>query len=197
MTIISITHRLESVQHMDRIFVLSKGKTVENGTHEELLTRQEEYSALWNKQSGFEYKDQTFHITAERLQGIPLLSDLDATLLEKISNRFTTEIFEPGTEILTQGNKGKQFFIIGKGIVDVEQADDQEKVHQLAPLETGDYFGEISLLANIPITATVRARTTTYCLTLSSNQFNNLLQEVPALHTAIQPMMDARLKNYR
>ena len=46
-TIIMIAHRLSTVVHADRIFVLDKGEIVDFGTHEELLKRQGVYRDLW------------------------------------------------------------------------------------------------------------------------------------------------------
>ena len=51
-TTIVIAHRLSTVQKMDRIVVLDKGKIVEEGTHKELLAREGFYSRLWNHQTG-------------------------------------------------------------------------------------------------------------------------------------------------
>ena len=51
-TAIVIAHRLSTVQKMDRIVVLEKGKIVENGTHKELLEKNGYYAELWNHQKG-------------------------------------------------------------------------------------------------------------------------------------------------
>ena len=40
-TAIVIAHRLSTVQKMDRIVVLDKGKIVEDGAHQELLSKKE------------------------------------------------------------------------------------------------------------------------------------------------------------
>lgn len=196
MTIISITHRLAPVKEMDRIFVFRQGKVVEQGDHQHLLALNGDYARLWSKQSGFEYRDQkqTFEIKAERLRDIPLLADLDDLSLERISNRFITEQFASGQEILRQGDRGEKFYIIAKGIVDIERKEATGESHRLATLETGDYFGEISLLANVPITATVRASVSTFCLALRRDQFDNMLNELPELKAAIEPVMQARLQ---
>ncbi len=45
-----VAHRLSTVMHADRIYVLQKGKIVEQGTHEELLKNTGLYSALWKEQ---------------------------------------------------------------------------------------------------------------------------------------------------
>ena len=50
-TSILIAHRLSTVVNCDEIFVVDKGRVVENGTHRELLAHEESlYSKLWNSQ---------------------------------------------------------------------------------------------------------------------------------------------------
>lgn len=49
-TTIVIAHRLSTVQKMDRIIVLDKGKIVEDGGHAELLAKGGYYSRLWQAQ---------------------------------------------------------------------------------------------------------------------------------------------------
>ncbi|MFN6563657.1 MAG: ABC transporter ATP-binding protein [Nostoc sp. ChiSLP01] len=50
-TTILITHRLASVRMAHRILVLKAGRLIEDGTHQELLERGGEYTALWNMQA--------------------------------------------------------------------------------------------------------------------------------------------------
>jgi len=51
-TMILIAHRLSTVRHADIIFVMDKGAIVEQGTHDELLTRNGIYANLWKIQTG-------------------------------------------------------------------------------------------------------------------------------------------------
>lgn len=49
---ILIAHRLSTIKHADRIYVLEKGNIVEQGCHDELVTRNGLYYAMWRQQIG-------------------------------------------------------------------------------------------------------------------------------------------------
>ncbi|GEO07050.1 ABC transporter ATP-binding protein [Adhaeribacter aerolatus] len=49
---ILIAHRLSTIMHADTIYVLEKGKIVEQGSHEYLLTQKGLYYAMWRQQIG-------------------------------------------------------------------------------------------------------------------------------------------------
>ncbi|HEY1074125.1 MAG TPA: metal ABC transporter permease, partial [Patescibacteria group bacterium] len=50
-TTISIAHRLSTIVDSDTIFVLQKGKVVEQGRHTELLQKNGVYAHLWELQA--------------------------------------------------------------------------------------------------------------------------------------------------
>jgi ATP-binding cassette subfamily B protein len=49
---ILVAHRLSTIRHAKRIYVLQRGRMVESGTHEALLHKQGLYSRLWAQQTG-------------------------------------------------------------------------------------------------------------------------------------------------
>jgi ATP-binding cassette subfamily B protein len=51
-TTIVVAHRLSTVRHADRIYLLQDGAVAEVGTHEELVAKDGAYAALWRVQTG-------------------------------------------------------------------------------------------------------------------------------------------------
>ncbi|MEB3180198.1 MAG: ABC transporter ATP-binding protein [Nostocaceae cyanobacterium] len=51
-TTIAIAHRLSTIRNADCIYVMERGKLVESGTHEQLLSENGIYTSLWRVQSG-------------------------------------------------------------------------------------------------------------------------------------------------
>ncbi|MEU8104335.1 ATP-binding cassette domain-containing protein [Nonomuraea muscovyensis] len=51
-TVLLITHRLTSVRHADRIYLLHRGRIAEEGTHDELLALRGRYAELYALQTG-------------------------------------------------------------------------------------------------------------------------------------------------
>jgi ATP-binding cassette, subfamily B, bacterial len=55
-TVLIITHRLASVRHADRIYVLARGQVAESGTHAELMALDGQYAELYTLQAS-QYDD--------------------------------------------------------------------------------------------------------------------------------------------
>ncbi|KAI0977469.1 P-loop containing nucleoside triphosphate hydrolase protein [Xylaria arbuscula] len=50
-TTLIIAHRLSTVMKADMIYVISEGKIIERGTHQDLILQQGKYTSLWSKQT--------------------------------------------------------------------------------------------------------------------------------------------------
>jgi cAMP-dependent protein kinase regulator len=72
-----------------------------------------------------------------------------------------------GEVVVTEGDKGEQFFLIAEGEFEVVEA----QAGRVNTLKPGDHFGEVALLRDVPRTATVRALTAGKVMALSKQNF--------------------------
>lgn len=170
--IISISHRLATIQNMKEIIVLDKGKIVEQGTHTDLLSRNGYYAKLWRVENAFQISNDgsDVKVKLDYIQQIPLLSHLPLQKLKKIAKLLTIYRVEKNTTIITEGEIGDKFYIVVSGTLTVTQIR-SGIVYEVGKVEDGGYFGEIALLHNVPRTATVIAKTPCLLMTLTQSQF--------------------------
>ncbi len=182
-TVISVTHRLSSVQDADCIHVMEAGRLAESGTSRQLLAAGGPYAKLWRRQSGFVVNEQGDDggVRPERLRDYPLLSQLDMAALAELAGLFVSESYPAGQNVVTQGELGDRFHLIARGRVEVLQEDAGAAPARIAVLGDGDYFGEVALLRRVPRTATVRTLAPTLLLSLKSRHFRLLLERHPEL----------------
>jgi hypothetical protein len=86
------------------------------------------------------------------LRGIELFAPLPQPTQESLAQVLIPVRLSLGEELFRQGDVGDRFYIVADG--DVEIVIDGQVVRETGP---GGYFGEISLLRDVPRTATVRA----------------------------------------
>jgi ATP-binding cassette subfamily B protein len=192
-TTISVTHRLTSAAQMDRIYVLDKGRLVEEGSHDELLKKDGLYARLWQEQTGGVTGPipQFGGMEAMRLTTVPLFAGIDGDLAAALANRLSVERYAPGSVVVNEGERGSAMYIIDKGTAEV-LVQDSAGMRKLADLRAGDYFGEMALLYDVPRTATVRATTPLQLLVLAREELDSLIALVPELRGTLEESAMAR-----
>ncbi|SMF73491.1 ATP-binding cassette, subfamily B [Tistlia consotensis] len=194
--IVAVTHRLHQAAEMDRIYVLDRGRLVEQGTHGELVARGGPYAGLWAKQSGLFLSDdgRSASISVERLRHVPFLEGLDDALLEELAQTLQTEAARPGDVLFAENDISGRFYIVVRGEVELTVAGPQGRPITLEVAEIGDFFGEFSLLdENLPQFATARANGHCVFLAMSRDDLAGLLDRKPELHERVVETIDRRL----
>ena len=81
----------------------------------------------------------------ELLRKVGLFESLSERDIKRLADALKERVFSEGDAILTQGEGGVGFFVIGEGTVDYSV--DGERVGSGGP---GDYFGEVALIGDEP-----------------------------------------------
>jgi CRP-like cAMP-binding protein len=111
------------------------------------------------------------------------IEDLDKTAVERR--------YDPGAEIVSEGEAGVAFFVISEGIAEV--------VHGCAhaapvTLRPGDCFGEMALIDGQRRSATVRALTPLTCLALARWDFLAFVHSDAGLAVSLLEAMTRRVR---
>jgi len=111
---------------------------------------------------------------------VPLFSELEFGIIAEISKMLHIKRFRKNEQIIKEGNFGDSMYFILKGSVLVYN----DKIK--TTLESGDFFGEIALLKNIPRTANVMAKERCELLELTTYDFKNFIKSRPELAKKIE-----------
>lgn len=126
------------------------------------------------------------------LKEMDLLRPLGDEELKRVASSSRIEIFGKGETIVRQGDEGDTCYFIRNGSVEVMLEEPEEGKRHIATLKTGEFFGEMSLLAGEPRTATVVAKEDCTCVVVSSEAFHAILAENPDLAESLSDLLIAR-----
>lgn len=136
------------------------------------------------------------HLFKDVVSHISFFSELNDILLGDICLSLRTRIFLPNDMIIFKGDKGKELFIIAKGVVEVLRDDlPPGKIRDSTPpifLRNGSFFGEIALLMEVRRTCSVQARTVCEVSILEQTAFDAILRENPDFAKRMNELVVAR-----
>lgn len=125
----------------------------------------------------------------EMLSGVPLFAACDKKDLGRIA-QLVDEVDLPAGRVLTlEGRIGDEFFVIVDGSVRIERGG--RRIDTLGP---GDFLGEIALVDHRPRTATATCETDCRVLVLAHREFHTLMEETPAIASAVMRSLAERLR---
>jgi CRP/FNR family cyclic AMP-dependent transcriptional regulator len=111
----------------------------------------------------------------DHLKQVKFFSACSRKDLRKVAKRSEDRRVAAGTTIVSEGDNGREFFVILEGTATVSR-----QGHKIATLGPGNGFGELALLLdNVPRNATVVADTDMELVVVDQREFTALLDEVP------------------
>jgi CRP-like cAMP-binding protein len=125
----------------------------------------------------------------DHLATVPLFAGASTKELRAVAKASVELPIEAGREFVTQGQVGREAFIIIDGQAEVSRAG--QKIATLGP---GDCVGELALLDHGPRTASVTAVTPLTVLVLGPREFSGLLDEVPTLNHKMLAALASRVR---
>ncbi len=123
------------------------------------------------------------------LSKVPLFSQLSKHELEFVATRTDEAEVPAGKVLTTQGRPGDTFYVLLGGEAKVVIDGDLRRI-----LQTGDFFGEISMLDRGMATATITTSKASRLLVMSHAQFRDAIKANDALLVHVLAAMGERLR---
>lgn len=121
------------------------------------------------------------------LQRLEIFRELTPQMISQVADQMELRTVPAGAAIIRQGEIGEEFFVLGRGEVDIEI--DGQKVNALSQ---GSFFGEVALVKQQPRNATVRANTEVVCFVLSKDEFRSVLDSSSSFEAQLRQAIFAR-----
>jgi CRP/FNR family transcriptional regulator, cyclic AMP receptor protein len=123
------------------------------------------------------------------IRSVPLFGDLNDRELRDVANSMKERTFKAGDTVMQEGKGGVGFFVIDDGTASVSVHGEQR-----GTLKSGDYFGEIALIADIDRTATITADGELRCYGMTFWDFRPLVEGNATIAWKLLQQMAERLK---
>ncbi|MFI5118781.1 MAG: cyclic nucleotide-binding domain-containing protein [Thermoanaerobaculia bacterium] len=102
--------------------------------------------------------------------------------------------FAAGQPIFGEGEVGTEMFVIQSGTVEIYKRSRRGEEQLLATLEKGDFFGEMSILEDVPRTASARAKTDCELVRINQSTFDEMLRHNAEIAVRMLRKLSRRLR---
>ena len=126
-----------------------------------------------------------------------LTKNLSEAQSHEVEQYFELMDFEAGSCLFEEGDRGDRLYLIASGTLDVlagqRPAAEVDLTLRLQTYTCGSLLGEMSLIDNLPRSATVMCRTNARCYVLDRENFERLQMSSPGLALALMANIAAVL----
>ena len=142
-------------------------------------------------------------MTVNPLANVPLFSDFPPDELDHLLSVLDTVSLKSGEILFHDGDPSDRMYVVVSGVLEILRAASEDGESILSTLDEGNYLGQMSLIVPDNYrTASARARGNVVLLSMSRDQFIELLQRNPllayaALNVLGHQMSDSYLATYQ
>ena len=126
-----------------------------------------------------EYINGQPSFSSKSLKSIPLFSEFEDKIVDRLASSFETNEVEIGKLFVEAGKDKQKFFIVANGQAEVFSKGPHGEELRIALIGDGEYFGETDLLDDAKSTVSVRAITPTVFLGLKLKDLEKFIKDVP------------------
>jgi small-conductance mechanosensitive channel/CRP-like cAMP-binding protein len=130
----------------------------------------------------------------ELFNKIDIFEALDDAVVRQLAAASQRRLFDGGETLVREGDAGDSLFVIERGSVRVTKSDPEQddRSVDLAVLDEGAFFGEMSLLTGEPRSATILAREHCGVLQLGKEALASTLEADPRIAEVLSRVLAAR-----
>lgn len=128
------------------------------------------------------------------LSWIPLLCDLDRASLEFIENNLQVRKIKKGAYVVLKGSPGEHLVLVLSGQLQAVDVTDEGQEIGMNFINSGDYFGEISIIDGLPRSASVLACENSTIGQLAKSHAKALIYNNPQIAERVLRRMAAKLR---
>ena len=147
-----------------------------------------------NDRLPIQYVNGVPSFTAKDLKAIPLFSEFDDEILNRLVSSFEAKEVDVDKLFVEEGKDKQRFFIVASGQAEVISKGSHGENLRIALLGDGEYFGEADLLDEQESTVSVRAITPTVFLGLKLKELIKFIKEVPDFRETFNKAVDKQLR---
>ena len=131
-----------------------------------------------------------FEAVIDVLKKVEIFKSLPNPIIEELGKKMIFCNFQPDTNIIKQGEKGSSMYVILSGEVKVH-----DNEYTITTLNSGNFFGEFSLLDDEPRSLSVSTLTISDIGNIKQEDFYSVLNKHPEITKDIIKVMLKRLRN--
>lgn len=123
------------------------------------------------------------------IRSVPIFKELRDDFLVRLASVMDEVLFDTNYTIITEGQEGRAMYIVVSGTVSVHL-----KGQELAKLDEGTCFGEMSVFDAEPRSASVTTIEPCKCLVLTQQQLYDAIDETPGIAVNIIRLLSRRIR---